>query len=435
MMMSLLTLALAISSPTHATVSDAALGAVEGRTVLIETSGGDKCGTLEGFSSDKVVITEPGGRVVTHPRSAIQTLKLVRGRCPAIANLAEDEVAPDFFGEDELEAPVQVDESFLDDDWQAPGDDENLQYAPRSEPVHRGSTTVNRPLQIEEKRAEARYAERTPPAAPATPSTPAVTTPLDLTLVTPVALIPRRDTSVLGLSVNFLYGNHLKVQGLEVGLVNRERYFGGVNVAAFSWVDELCMGVMLGGATVCRDGIGVQASLVSVARDRFVGLQVGAGANYVEEGTLAFQISLTNLAQRTSGAQLGLINNCQEDFTGLQVSMANLDGQDFGEEIANDGVTRTIRTTFYPSAVATGLFIGVGNVAQNLDGVQLGAFNVVAHDAEGAQISLVNYSSDVRGAQIGAINIARTLNGVQLGLFNLALKNKLPFMLVANVGL
>ena len=62
--------------------------------------------------------------------------------------------------------------------------------------------------------------------------------------------------------------------------------------------------------------------------------------------------------------------------------------------------------------------IGSGNLAEHMDGAQLGVVNLATEDQHGVQIGVVDYGSDVRGAQLGVVNVAEKVRGVQIGLVN-----------------
>ncbi len=63
---------------------------------------------------------------------------------------------------------------------------------------------------------------------------------------------------------------------------------------------------------------------------------------------------------------------------------------------------------------------GLGTIANEAQGVQVGAFNIAMEEVEGVQIGVVNY--------------AGRLKGIQLGLINISAENGLPVMPVFNAG-
>ena len=83
-----------------------------------------------------------------------------------------------------------------------------------------------------------------------------------------------------------------------------------------------------------------------------------------------------------------------------------------------------------------GFQLGVGNLAGDLTGLQLGFFNSAAsseagccqlgvvnmlqgNESQGAMLGLFNMAGTMRGFQFGLINVCTTLDGCQLGVINI----------------
>ena len=117
-----------------------------------------------------------------------------------------------------------------------------------------------------------------------------------------------------------------------------------------------------------------------------------------------------------TGLQLSLCNPLQIfpenfDVSGLRLNLiygrnSNLRGLDVG--IVND-----------IPGVVEGFQCGIGNLAGDLSGLQLGAYNSASSSSMGlCQIGAVNIGKDINGLQLGLFNMCNTISGVQIGVFN-----------------
>ena len=112
--------------------------------------------------------------------------------------------------------------------------------------------------------------------------------------------------------------------------------------------------------------------------------------------------SARDWSRHSAGLQVGFVNHA-EDFCGLQ-----------------NGVINAGNGTF------TGLQDGLVNIAENLQGVQCGAWLLLGF----------NFSSSVHGCQVGLLNYANKMeSGLQIGIVNIIAHNGwLPVLPVINGG-
>ncbi len=235
--------------------------------------------------------------------------------------------------------------------------------------------------------------------------------PLQLALWPPVQLVAE-DTDVKGLRINLPYGHNRDVVGLDLGLVN----------TASRDVVGLQLGVGLNDAGYFHD---------PAAPGRLAGAQLGLLIN--SAGAVAgFQASpVLNLARGDlDGVQLAWwVNIAQGDTRGLQAGLANVTGGDArGAQLAVAlvaalNVAREVR----------GAQVSVGalsmNRAESVSGLQLNAGLVgnLADDVDGVQLAATcNLARRVRGLQLGLVNYCRSLSGLQLGLVNIVAESRLP---------
>ncbi len=114
----------------------------------------------------------------------------------------------------------------------------------------------------------------------------------------------------------------------------------------------------------------------------------------------SFSFGLVNGTSGIEGVELGMAANLTDgDVSGLQLSA---------------GVN-----------VVTGRLHGVQgagalNVATSMEGVQLGAVNVLSGPSVGIQAGTVNLANELVGTQLGTVNLANEVDGAQLGLANVA---------------
>ena len=175
-------------------------------------------------------------------------------------------------------------------------------------------------------------------------------TPVMGSLFTPVQA-PSSDYDVTGVRLSLIYGDCQNFKGLDLGLVNH--------------ADGEFSGLAIGGA--------------NIADGSFCGAQVGLvnWNGYHSE----------DWAGRSIGVQLGALNYT-DSFCGLQDGLVNVSGSSF-----------------------SGLQAGLVNYADDMYGVQCGAYfilgvNIAGGSVYGCQLGLVNYAGTMeRGLQIGIVNI------------------------------
>jgi len=145
-------------------------------------------------------------------------------------------------------------------------------------------------------------------------------------------------------------------RGLQLGLIDRARDFGGIQIGAVNWR---------------KNGGGFQAGIYNDADD-IQGLQIGG----------------VSVARSVHGAQLNLLGGGAFEVRGAQVGLVNIAGRDgtLNGEVA-------------------GIEIGVLNRLGTIRGAQIGGFND-ARSCRGAQIGLINRTAELRGLQLGLLNLS-----------------------------
>jgi len=131
--------------------------------------------------------------------------------------------------------------------------------------------------------------------------------PIQLSLVTPIQIVPE-DEAVRGVRINLLYGRNTFMTGFDYGLVNHTvRDFLGVGLGLVNLADG--------------DATGVHWGLVNITQGAFEGLQWG-GVNSAGRGHGA-QIGVVNHLRNHRGLQFGLVNYA-ERMHGVQVGLVNI---------------------------------------------------------------------------------------------------------------
>ena len=231
------------------------------------------------------------------------------------------------------------------------------------------------------------------------------TTPINLSLLTPIELFPLKPRRVVGVSLNVLYGHEEELWGLQAGMVNSADSLQGFQVGVlnisdggtgfqaglFQWVDGDLIGVQLGLTNYVRNFSGLQVSAGNIATDAN-GIQVGAGSNSNEN---------------FSGLQVGLWNSNRKNFSGIQLGLMNenqMETRSAGSIQVGNVEYSQLQTTQYTGGSSDGIQIAlVLNQALLTNGVQLGLFNFSAQ-MNGLQIGVINYSKNLKGVQIGLLN-------------------------------
>lgn len=232
-----------------------------------------------------------------------------------------------------------------------------------------------------------------------------------------VSTNPCHDRTIHIGSFNLLWSQNGGLFGMEVGVLGNEltRSMQGLQLAGgYNWVKG--------------DAYGLQASgLFSYNKGNLYGMQL-AGLFTGNNDTHGMQLAgLGNFARTLYGTQIGALSNIATDVYGFQFSgLTNFaNGTLFGAQVAGVGNLAwggksavQIAGLFNYSATAQSQ-IAIGfNIAQLIDGVQLGAINA-AKDVHGAQVGAVNYTRALDGVQLGFLNIANQAQGTMIGLINI----------------
>ena len=122
----------------------------------------------------------------------------------------------------------------------------------------------------------------------------------------------------------------------------------------------------------------------------------------VQDSVKSVQLGAISTVAATGGqgVQLsGISNTSAHKFNGIQLSNFNniTQGMDKGMQLT--GILNV------SSAMQRGLQLGTINIADSLNGVQIGVFNIARKRPKGWQVGLVNLSYDSIGHKIGFVNI------------------------------
>lgn len=239
-----------------------------------------------------------------------------------------------------------------------------------------------------------------------------------------ISLLPFRRTSnrrhhkaINIASLNLFWGMNGGLKGLEIGGIgnslNREvqgLQIGGV----FNYVEGGMQGVQTSG-------------IFNLSKGAVMGLQYSgiinlSGNVYGMQGT-----NLSNVARNLYGIQISGVSNIASNVYGCQVGgiFNFVNGKLFGAQIAGLGNMAwggksavQVAGLFNYSAKAQFQISSFLNMAQYVDGAQLGLFNAANRELNGCQIGVLNRTSNLKGTQIGLINSANKANGLLLGLVN-----------------
>ncbi len=227
----------------------------------------------------------------------------------------------------------------------------------------------------------------------------------------------RHQKAVNITAFNLLWGSTGEIKGVEVGLLGNSLLRGlqGLQVGGFfNRVEGQVQGVQLTG-------------LLNMSMGKVIGLQ-GSGIINLGGDLYGMQTStLSNVAANLYGLQLSGVSNIASDVYGCQiaggVNFAN--GKLFGSQFAGLGNIAwggksavQFAGLFNYSAKAQFQISGFLNLAQYIDGAQIGLFNAADRQVNGCQIGVLNHTRDLQGVQIGLINSAEKANGLLLGLVN-----------------
>jgi len=206
--------------------------------------------------------------------------------------------------------------------------------------------------------------------------------PYSVSLFNPIQF-PPADRNVWGLRKNLIYGNHVDVVGLDLGLINHSTgTFTGIGIGGFANSINHANFILL-----------QFASLINISRGEMTlgGLQFAgiSNQNYGNYTIVGFEISgLMNASSDSGNAHL------------IGVQLASL-------------LNSSPNTKVY--------------------GIQASIFNSSKLIA-GLQVGLVNLTKRSYGIQVGLFNMAEELNGIQLGLINVHLQSPLLFFPGLRIG-
>ena len=173
------------------------------------------------------------------------------------------------------------------------------------------------------------------------------------------------------------------------------------------------LGFQFGGINASNKIIGLQGGLINNSSKEILGIQFGL-FNASELGN-EIQYGLINRSSTMTGIQYGFWNSIDTEFTGLQLGLINSDSMD---------------------STVHGIQFGyLYNSAGRVLGPQVGLYNVM-NDCDFVQIGAINIANrNVKGAQIGLYNSTNGKASFQIGLLNHAEKNTLPWFPLVNIDI
>ena len=227
--------------------------------------------------------------------------------------------------------------------------------------------------------------------------------PLQISLL-PVAQIVPKEKSVCGLRLDLPWGENKSVSGIALGIVNRAESVQGIEIGGVNWLtaDDRNM------------SWGIQAGVFNIIGTApYTGLQLGL-FNLPNIFTLSGYMPSASSAATSNTIQASLANATMTNVNGIQVAFAvngalNVNGLQASIFVNGSNDLNGIQFSYFRNmaeGTVNGIQAGIilGNIAQNLNGLQIGLLN-------GAEM--------VNGVQIGVINMCANLSGVQLGLINI----------------
>ncbi|HNI09562.1 MAG TPA: hypothetical protein PLL93_00355 [bacterium] len=155
----------------------------------------------------------------------------------------------------------------------------------------------------------------------------------------------------------------------------------------------------------------ISINIISTRLVSIEGVEVGLIGNYDRMYVNGLQIAGggNRAYLHARGLQIAGGSNQTGDLSGVQIATVNIADQTNGLQIGAVNISKKDHS---------GLQIGAGyNHAENVRGLQLASVNEASH-VHGIQIALVNRAKQVHGAQIGLFNFADENNGIALGLLN-----------------
>jgi hypothetical protein len=280
--------------------------------------------------------------------------------------------------------------------------------------------------------------------------------PVQLSLVTPVQLVPK-DDAVCGVRIDLLLGDNKAVWGLDAGLTNGAGELRGIEAGvlvnrlksieemppAQSWGFQVA-GLVNSNIKAPFAGFQIAALVNDHDGASFTGLQVAGLSNDNDESSFGgIQVALfsnQNYQSKVTGIQLALFNQAQE-LNGFQIGLAN------GVSAAEGAVGMVMVPICFAVAIlggdggaacplyqdanarqdssVTGIQAGlITNLTEFLKGFQISSFlNKADRSMKGGQIAFfMNWAGETQGFQVGMINGAggQNMDGLQAGIINVA---------------
>ena len=210
---------------------------------------------------------------------------------------------------------------------------------------------------------------------------------------------PSREKSVCGIRINVVGGSHVDVAWMDLGGV-------------FNYASRKTCGVQFAG--VCNVGPnvaeGIQFAGLANGCKSLVGLQGSAVCNVSGDGDGVQMSGLLNIGFKVRGCQISCGSNYATVESGGQFGWSNI-----AEKM---------------NGIQLGACLNAGN---DLEGLQLAAFNW-AGCCRGVQIGAINRCEKAEGLQIGVVNYADTVSGCQIGVFNVIETSSIPFLPIFNMN-
>jgi hypothetical protein len=210
-------------------------------------------------------------------------------------------------------------------------------------------------------------------------------------------------------SLNLIAGYNGGLDGLEVGLININKYYAqGAQFGALNLSGGDLSGLQFGAAA-------------NIARGPIQGLQFAGGINYAGGAMKGIQFaSLTNATESDmQGIQMsGILNYSGGSMQGIQLSgIGNIALYDI-QGVQLSGVFN-VNTGYAQGIIGAGAFNFSGDVAQGI--MMAGGFNF-SRELQGVAVAGgLNLSETMQGIQVaGGLNIANFGQGIQIAPVNIA---------------
>jgi len=240
------------------------------------------------------------------------------------------------------------------------------------------------------------------------------------------------DAVIRGIALGLIAPQGDRIEGISAGIaaVLGTSRIAGLSAAGLAVVSEgEINGIAIGGLATVADGGAsgiISGGLASVVEGGMSGISFGGLASVAEGGMSG--ISFGGLASVAEGGMSGI------SAGGLaSVTEGSLSGISFGGLAAVvDGDANGIMAGGLASVI-DGRLKGLGAAGWSvrsgeISGAAFAGALVKTHGLTGFSAGAVNYFDEYQvGLSLGIVNIAQKLNGIQLGLINIAKNNSSPF--------